>query len=44
MNSVYRRVRSEFLPDSSHTGSEIHAIMLDVIKVIRYTSGFIDLS
>jgi len=36
MNSVYRRLRSEFEADSTYDGSDVHAIILDVIKVMTY--------
>ena len=37
MNSVYRRLRSEFMAEETYEGSDIHAVILDVIKVMKFT-------
>jgi len=34
MNTVYRRIRSEFSPDVEYKSSEIDAVVLSVIKVL----------
>ena len=42
MNTVYRRLRSEFSPDVEYKSSEIDSIVLSVIKVNTQTQTHAD--
>ena len=45
MNSVYHRLRSEFMPDYSYAGADVQAVILKVIKVhffLHHESTFTD--